>query len=166
MNRNRLRALAAVLIGFPLLAMSAHCQSYPAGTLPNPKLSPGATAISAVTHKQVEPKEFCVMGYSKKIRNVPTTEKNQVYQEYGITSRKPGQYEVDHIISLELGGSNDIKNLWPQSYLTKPYNAHVKDAVENQTHALICSGKMDFRKAQHDISTDWVALGKREGVVK
>src|SRR6267378_1467626 len=82
---------------FLALAEVLGAQTYPAGTLPTPKLSSGATAISTKTHKQVEPKEFCVKGYSKKIRNVPTAEKNQVYAEYGIKTRKPGQFEVDHI---------------------------------------------------------------------
>jgi hypothetical protein len=32
-------------------------------------------------------------GYSSKGRDVPTSVKDQVYQEYGITSHKPGQYK-------------------------------------------------------------------------
>ncbi|HVI91157.1 MAG TPA: hypothetical protein VM659_22855 [Dongiaceae bacterium] len=58
---------------------------------------------------------ICTAGYSKTVRNVPTAEKNTVYREYGITNHRTGEYEVDHLISLELGGSNDIANLWPQS---------------------------------------------------
>jgi hypothetical protein len=38
---------------------------------------------------------------------------------------------VDHLIPLELGGSNDIANLWPQSYVTV-WNAHMKDRLENR----------------------------------
>jgi hypothetical protein len=37
--------------------------------------------------------------------------KAQVHREYGIASHQSGEYEIDHLISLELGGSNDIKNL-------------------------------------------------------
>ena len=74
---------------------------------------------------------------------------------------KPGDYEVDHLISLELGGSNSIKNLWPQSYLTQPWNAHVKDALENELHDEVCSGKVDLATAQHDIATDWIAAYKK-----
>ena len=54
---------------------------------------------------------ICKPGYAKSVRNVPDSEKNQDYAEYGITSHAPGQYEVDHLVSLELGGSNDIANL-------------------------------------------------------
>lgn len=105
--------------------------------------------------------DICVSGYSQKVRNVPADVKQQVYAEYGIASHKPGEYEVDHLISLELGGSNSIKNLWPQSYLTQPWNAHVKDKLENEMHAEVCSGKIDLPTAQHEISTDWIAAYKK-----
>jgi len=117
---------------------------------PDPKLTPGDTL-------PVTAKDVCVPGYSSRVRNVPASVKNQVYREYGIKSHKAGDFEIDHLVSLELGGSNSIKNLWPQSYKTKPYNAHVKDALENRLHALVCSGKMSLGDAQHAIATDWIA---------
>ena len=122
--------------------------------LPDPKLTPGATLPVATG-------DICVPGYSKKVRNVPNDVKQQVYAEYGIVSHQPGEYEIDHLISLELGGSNSVKNLWPQSYLTQPWNAHVKDKLENELHADVCSGKIDLPTAQHDISTDWIAAYKK-----
>ena len=122
--------------------------------LPDPQMTPGATLPVATG-------DVCVSGYSKKVRNVPNDVKQQVYAEYGITSHKPGEYEIDHLISLEIGGSNSIKNLWPQSYLTQPWNAHVKDKLENELHAEVCSGKIDLPTAQHDISTDWIAAYKK-----
>lgn len=122
--------------------------------LPDPKMSPGATL-------PVTPGDICVPGYTKKVRNVPLDVKRQVYAEYGIAAHKPGEYEVDHLISLELGGSNSIKNLWPQSYLTQPWNAHVKDALENELHDEVCSGRLDLATAQHDIATNWIAAYKK-----
>jgi hypothetical protein len=95
------------------------------------------------------------------IRNVPAAVKRQVYAEYGITSHPRGTYEIDHLISLELGGSNAIKNLWPESYKTSPWNAHVKDALENELHRQVCAGQLDLKTAQHDIATDWIAAYKR-----
>jgi hypothetical protein len=73
--------------------------------------------------------------------------KRQVYAEYGITSHAPGEFEVDHLISLELGGSNSIRNLWPQSYRTQPWNARVKDRVENKLHQMVCKGEIDLKTA-------------------
>ena len=122
--------------------------------MPDPSLTPGATL-------PVTSGDICVSGYSQKVRNVPADLKQQVYAEYGITSHQPGEYEVDHLISLELGGSNSIKNLWPQSYITKPWNAHVKDKLENELHAEVCAGKIDLPTAQHEISTDWIASYKK-----
>ena len=117
-------------------------------------MTPGATLPVATG-------DICVPGYSKKVRNVPESVKQQVYAEYGITSHQPGEYEIDHLISLEIGGSNSIKNLWPQSYITQPWNAHVKDKLENELHNEVCSGKIDLPTAQHDISTNWIAAYKK-----
>lgn len=122
--------------------------------LPDSQMTPGATL-------PVTRDDICVPGYTKKVRNVPIDVKRQVYAEYGIASHKPGEYEVDHLISLELGGSNSVKNLWPQSYLTQPWNAHVKDQLENEMHDEVCSGQLDLATAQHDISTDWIAAYKK-----
>jgi hypothetical protein len=65
------------------------------------------------------------------------------------------------LISLELGGSNDIGNLWPQSYRTEPWNAHVKDKLEDRLHMLVCAGKLSLPDAQKAIAGDWISAGKR-----
>ena len=121
--------------------------------LPDHTMTPGATL-------PVTARDICVSGYTKKVRNVPEAVKKQVYAEYGIARRKPGEYEVDHLISLELGGSNSIKNLWPESYVTQPWNAHVKDKLENYLHAEVCNGHIALADAQKEISGDWIASYK------
>ena len=40
--------------------------------------------------------DVCTPGYSKRVRNVPSAVKAQVYREYGITEHRAGDYEVDH----------------------------------------------------------------------
>ena len=122
--------------------------------LPNRTLTPGDVL-------DVTKDDICVPGYSKKVRDVPKAVKDQAYASYGITHHITGEYEVDHLISLELGGSNSIKNLWPESYKTMPWNAHVKDKLENRLHADVCSGKIDLKTAQQEIATDWIAAYKR-----
>jgi hypothetical protein len=54
----------------------------------------------------------CRSGYTARVRHVTSSLKDQVYAEYGIASHAPGEYEVDHLVPLELGGSNSIANLF------------------------------------------------------
>jgi hypothetical protein len=77
-----------------------------------------------------------------------------------VSSRAPGQYEVDHLVSLELGGSNDIANLWPEPAEPRP-GFHEKDTVENWLHAQVCKGAITVENAQHAIATDWLDVFQR-----
>jgi Metal binding domain of Ada len=121
---------------------------------PDPKLTPG-------DELDVTKEDICTPGYTQKVRNVPQLVKEAVFKEYGITDREPKEFEVDHLISLELGGSNSIKNLWPESYVTEPLNARVKDKVENKLHSVICAGEIDIKQAQKEIATDWISAYKK-----
>ena len=97
------------------------------------------------------------------IRNVPDSEKHQVEIEYGLEAKHYGStLEIDHIVSLELGGSNDIANLYPEE-ATLPAGApgfHVKDKLENKLHDLVCDGTMTLRSVQQKIAANWQALYK------
>jgi hypothetical protein len=103
----------------------------------------------------------CVPGCTKKVRAVPQAVKREVYREYGITSHGRGDYEIDHLIPLEFGGSNSVKNLWPESYRTSRWNARVKDRLENKLHELICSGQLDLKTAQQVIAANWIEAYKK-----
>lgn len=157
------RAILCACLGLILQGVGTaslkQCRAAPGATQamplrPDPALTPGATL-------PVTKDDICVPGYTQKVRNVPLDVKRQVYAEYGITQHRSGDYEVDHLISLELGGSNSVKNLWPQSYRTQPWNAHVKDALENELHAEVCSGTLDLAAAQHEIATDWIVAYRK-----
>src|ERR1700722_9612148 len=87
-------------------------QEQPTPTRPDSVLTPGAVL-------DVSDTDVCTPGYSKRVRHVTAETKRAVYAEYGVTVHAPGEYEGDHLISLEIGGSNAIKNLWPESYLTE-----------------------------------------------
>lgn len=129
------------------ISSPAYCQV--SGGLPDQQCTTGAV-FANITAAQV-----CVAGYAQSARDVPQAEKDQVYAEYGITQHAPGAYEIDHEISLEIGGSNNIKNLWPQSY-TGPYNAHMKDTLENFLHDQVCTGSLQLQCAQRAISGNWI----------
>ncbi len=62
--------------------------------------------------------------------------------------------EVDHLIPLELGGSNAVTTLWPERYAPKP-GAREKDVLENFLHRAVCGGAMALEDAQRKIATDW-----------
>jgi hypothetical protein len=108
---------------------------------PSQSLTPGAT-FPGVTAAQV-----CVSGYSTSVRDVSSSERDQVFAEYGLKNVDRSQYDVDHLISLELGGSNDITNLWPEP-LNGSDAAKSKDTVENRLHDLVCSGQLALTDAQ------------------
>lgn len=116
--------------------------------------SPGQ-ALVGVTKDQV-----CKSGYASSVRNVSESLKNLVYTEYGITSHQTGEYEVDHIVSLELGGSNDIANLYPEAASPKP-GFHEKDKIENYLHDQVCSGNISLEDAQKIVAHDWVNVYKQ-----
>ena len=121
------------------------------GALPDSLCTPGAR-FSLVTTAEV-----CVRGYSKNVRNVTTATKNAVYVAYGMTRHfNMATGEVDHLVSLELGGSNDRSNLFPEAATPTP-GSHQKDKLENALHSEVCSGKITLATAQHLISTNWVA---------
>jgi hypothetical protein len=120
--------------------------------LPDPQLTPGATLDVTTT-------DICVPGYTKKIRYVPIAVKRQVYREYGAVYR-PGAYEIDHLVPLELAGSNSIKNLWSESYSIE-WNARIKDELENRLHMLVCHGSVSLSEAQRAIATNWIDAYKR-----
>ena len=139
-----------LLLCWVLLGSAAQAINLQAPLVPDPVRTPGDVLTS-------DPKIVCVSGYTQTVRNVPQALKEQIYRSYGVTSRQSGEYEIDHLISLELGGSNSARNLWPQSYKTQPLNAHVKDALENRLHALACSGKITLQQAQQAIAGNWEA---------
>jgi hypothetical protein len=120
--------------------------------MPDPGLTPGV-ALHVGTSR------ICVSGYSTSVRNVPDSEKTQVYARYHV-AWVPYQHEVDHLISLELGGSNAITNLWPEPYAGR-WGARTKDVLENRLHELVCSGQLSLRAAQQQESTNWVAAYQR-----
>lgn len=124
--------------------------------LPDSSCTPGAIFRLATVAR------ICQPGYTKTVRNVRKSVKDEVYAEYGIASHRSGAYEVDHLIPLELGGSNAVENLWPQP-ANNP-NSHgfrVKDRLENRLHTRVCSRRTTLRAAQRAIRTNWVQAFKR-----
>ena len=129
-----------------LAATLALAQSTP--MRPNPQLTPGVIRTSNAA-------EICAVSFrTGPYRHTTQAVKKQVCMEYGLTDcPHEGKMEIDHLIPLELGGLDDIKNLWPQ--LAPQF--HWKDKLENYLHKQVCSGKMSLSDAQEAIRTDWYA---------
>jgi hypothetical protein len=134
-----------------LLALPAMAGDLP--IRPDPQLTPGAVLTTDAA-------TVCQSGYSKTVRHTSGKLKALIYREYGI-DRASGHFEIDHLISLALGGADVAKNLWPESYDTTPWNAHIKDKLEDRLHAIVCAGKLPIEQAQREIAMDWIAAYER-----
>jgi hypothetical protein len=122
---------------------------------PDPSLTPGAVLTTDAS-------TICTPGYASSVRDVSTATKEQVYAEYGVSyPQPPGAYEVDHFIPLEIGGSNDIKNLWLEPASPTP-GFHQKDQFENFEHGQVCNGTISAAEAQSRMASDWYMYWQEE----
>jgi hypothetical protein len=159
----RVLALAAVSVALVMLATVYRSRIQDSSSTiaqiplePSRKLTPGAT-------RQVDLREVCGAGRDsdRTARAIPVPVQRQVFREYGMDGAPPKDFEVDFLITPELGGSNDIHNLWPEPYYSTAWNAHVKDELEDRLHQMVCDGQLDLTTAQRDISADWILAYKK-----
>lgn len=129
--------------------------------VPDPTCTPGAINPTLTVAVLRDPtfRTGCV-------RQQATTEdkKASTYGLYGIAhpsdNTGPNQTcELDHLISLELGGADTLDNIWPQCgppgvTLDNRYFKE-KDGVENYLAKLVRDDQIDLGEAQHGIATDW-----------
>lgn len=157
MHRNLRRFGCAVVIVLSLAvgiwaAGSAHYRYHGSVALNDLTATPGKIRTTDKNDPAV-----CGGGSTKAYRKPGI---QSVYAAYGAT-KKPGVCcEIDHLISLELGGDNGATNEWPQPYEPRP-GAHEKDEVENWLHQQVCSGAMELTAAQKQIAEDWFAVYMR-----
>jgi hypothetical protein len=90
--------------------------------------------------------------HTRQFRHTTYAMKLEVCREYGQENCPGKAYEIDHLVSLEIGGADTVRNLWPQPI----DQARVKDKLETHLRVLICSGQMTVAAAQHCIVDDWV----------
>jgi len=128
--------------------------------LPDPSCTPGVTnpAVTPATLGTT----ICLPGWTATIRP-PTSVTNRIKKDtdvaYGLPATTKG--ELDHLISLELGGAPaDPRNLWVEPGPIP----NAKDAIENKLHTAVCSGSVSLTAAQHAIATDWTTALHVTGV--
>jgi hypothetical protein len=123
-----------------------------APSLPDSRLTPGAT---------LELTRQAVCGEANvKNKPVPVVLQQKVFQEYGISAAPPQAYEVDYLVTPALGGAEDLRNLWPQSF-SPDWNARVKDDLEDRLREMVCKGDLDLAQAQREIASNWIGAYKR-----
>jgi len=148
----------ALLIGPSMRALwsarGAMASALEDGVEPNPKLTPGVV-------RHVSMRDVCALPHEEVVVDVPDALRQRILGEYGIAQKTQRDYEIDFLIAPLLGGTEDPQNLWPQPYDSPVWNARVKDDLEERLHNLVCSGKLDLKTAQNDISTDWIGAYKK-----
>ncbi len=129
---------------------------------PDPSCTPGAVNPT-VTLQVLQGGEFrtgpCVRDHASTAQA-----KADTYAWYGIAhpANNRGQTqtcELDHLVSLEIGGADTLDNIWPQCgpdgvTLEERY-FKIKDQVENYLAAQVRSGGISLSDAQRGIATDW-----------
>lgn len=97
--------------------------------------------------------------------------KKQDIALYHYTDTNMADYELDHIVSLEVcGDPKDPKNLWPEPYnLTwngKDVGARIKDKVENLMAKMVKAGQISVQEAANNLRFDWIKTGMTYGLIK
>jgi hypothetical protein len=133
--------------------------------LPNPQLTPGAFN-PAVTQETLGETICRPGGYTRSIRPPESYTyriKVKSIREYGYTDKRLSHYELDHLASLELGGSPDSPlNLWPEPhYVQGGWGSYAKDRLENKLHDMVCHGEISLRQAQQEEVTNWIEAYKK-----
>jgi hypothetical protein len=140
----------------PQLPVAEVEKAGPSSIYPDPSRTSGFTNPN-ITQANIQ-ETICNPNWSTKSIRPPTSYTTKLKRQQIAAWGLPGStadYEEDHFISLELGGSpTDPRNLWPESYSPKP-GAREKDVVENHLHEQVCAGTVTLEDAQVAIVTDW-----------
>jgi hypothetical protein len=156
---------AVVVVGLGAGTAQASTCSRSYLPLPDPSCTPGVY-YSAVTQSNIH-STICVSGWTATVRP-PTSYTNPLKQQgiidYGYSDTNMADYEEDHMIPLELGGSpRDPGNLWPEPY-SGSQTAHSKDGVETKLKNAVCAGTITLSAARSAIKNNWTTALQVTGI--
>lgn len=140
----------------------------------NPKLPVWACTPGSIRSDMVNSTDaqlavtICHPGWTATVRpSVSETEhvKTIAMIAYGVSPSERAITELDHKIPLELGGSNDVSNLWPE-VSDEPGHGfrNTKDTVENDLRRAVCTHRVSLVDAQAAIATDWTTAERALGM--
>lgn len=137
-----------------------HCTYRDHGQLPDPRCTPGSID-PAVTQADIR-STVCKKGWTTTVRPPESQTERFKYDVAYPAYRTPQskRTELDHLVPLELGGSNDATNLWPES----PPTPNPKDKVENALNHAVCAGRVSLAAAQRAIAADWLTAEQKLGL--
>src|SRR5262245_34642729 len=114
--------------------------------LPNNYKTPGA-----VTKAKMD--QICKADYAAAVKPVAGWQKNEALERYGV--RVDGfAGELDHLVPVSLGGSNDPDNLWP-FHASGSYDLAANQALAARLPDMVCAGKLSPKDAQDAFKKDW-----------
>ena len=142
-----------------LLAPRTRTRDCVLGSLPDRRCSPGAYS-SRLTKTVICSSRF----HRGKLPRVSQSKKDRVEREYGLPAGSYGRaLEIDRIVPLRLGGTNNIANLFPEEYAFANHSPGylIKDRLDARLTTLVCAGRIGLRTAQRRIAANWQKLNRK-----
>jgi hypothetical protein len=127
---------------------------------------PDLTLTPGIARDDLSLAQICATKWGEDKRLVTDAMKDRVDREYASTICPSGKAEIDHLLSRELGGADDVRNLWKQCYekpvvddaasaiaskkaghpvvvyvppsMVAEFGAHKKDRLENDFGKRVC----------------------------
>lgn len=140
---NELRALAGT--GFEIMAPTKFENCTLENNQPDKECTPGALFPDILRG------DLCKRGYASTVKAVSKKIKTATYTAYGITEEQKKNYTLDRFVPINLGGTNDQSNIWPQ--LTG--DSANKNKVESFLFEEMCSGRITVPQSQELASHKW-----------
>ncbi len=122
---------------------------------PNLQSTAGALCATSTTYRYPERIRYCS-------RDVSSGLKNQIIAKYdkqlgyNIRQMPRGDFKIDHLIPLSIGGANDEANLWPQHKSVYAYS----DPLESDVANLIAQARITQADAVRVIKECKLNLGR------
>src|SRR5471032_3458172 len=121
---------AAALIGVPAFA---------AAQLPSSFQTLGANG-------KANDAQVCAADFEASVKPIAKWQKEQALERYG---KRPEDFtgDLDYLIPVSLGGSNDVENLWPLPD-NKDMGPAQKKELDLKLHQMVCDKTLTLKAAQ------------------